>query len=80
MAEIRRSGTWGSSLSADELAGVRSVGFEPVGQVLGAALHETGVQAGLEKAYRQLALFAQTSDEKIQYADLANAVRPVTLF
>ena len=38
MAEIRRSGTWGSALTSDEFAAIRSVGFEAVGQVLGAAV------------------------------------------
>src|SRR5277367_2496557 len=46
MAEIRRSGTWGSSLSSDEFASVRSVGFEPVGQVLGAAVYNIGYAGG----------------------------------
>ena len=36
MAEIRQSGTWGSALSSDEFAAIRSVGFDSVGQVLGA--------------------------------------------
>jgi uncharacterized protein YbjQ (UPF0145 family) len=31
--------TWGSVLSVDEFAAVRSVGFEPVGQVFGAAVY-----------------------------------------
>jgi len=30
-----RGSTWGSVLSVDEFATVRSVGFEPVGQVFG---------------------------------------------
>jgi hypothetical protein len=37
----RSSGTrgfWGSTLTADEFAAVRSVGFEPVGQVFGLSL------------------------------------------
>jgi uncharacterized protein YbjQ (UPF0145 family) len=42
MAEIRRSGTWGSALSADEFTAIRSTGFEPVGQVLGAAVFNVG--------------------------------------
>ncbi len=46
MAEIRRSGTWGSALSADEFAAIRSVGFEPVGQVLGAAVYNIGYTGG----------------------------------
>jgi len=35
---IRASGTWGSSLTSGEFAAIRSVGFEPVGQVFGAAV------------------------------------------
>ena len=46
MAEIRRSGTWGSALSADEFAAIRSAGFEPVGQVLGAAVYNIGYTGG----------------------------------
>jgi uncharacterized protein YbjQ (UPF0145 family) len=42
MAEIRRSGTWGSALTADEFSAIRSTGFEPVGQVLGAAVFNIG--------------------------------------
>ena len=34
-----RGATWGSVLSADEFAAVRSVGFEPVGLVFGAAVY-----------------------------------------
>ncbi len=46
MAEIRRSGTWGSALSADEFTAIRSVGFEPTGQVLGAAVYNIGYAGG----------------------------------
>jgi len=46
LAEIRRSGTWGSSLSSEEFAVIRSVGFEPVGQVLGAAVYNVGYTGG----------------------------------
>jgi uncharacterized protein YbjQ (UPF0145 family) len=42
MAQIRSSGTWGSALSADEFAAIRSAGFEPVGQVFGAAVYSVG--------------------------------------
>ncbi len=34
-----RGATWGSVLSVDEFAAVRSVGFEPAGQVFGAAVY-----------------------------------------
>ena len=46
MAEIRQSGTWGSALSADEFTAIRSVGFEAVGQVLGAAVYNLGFTGG----------------------------------
>ena len=46
MAEIRSSGTWGSALTSDEFAAIRSVGFEPVGQVLGAAVYNIGYTGG----------------------------------
>jgi uncharacterized protein YbjQ (UPF0145 family) len=46
MAEIRRSGTWGSALTADEFTAIKSTGFEPVGQVLGAAVYNLGYTGG----------------------------------
>jgi uncharacterized protein YbjQ (UPF0145 family) len=46
MAEIRGSGTWGSALSADEFTALRSAGFEPAGQVLGAAVYNIGYTGG----------------------------------
>jgi uncharacterized protein YbjQ (UPF0145 family) len=42
MASIRSSGTWGSALTTDEFAAIRGVGFEPVGQVFGAAVYSAG--------------------------------------
>ena len=44
--EIQRSGTWGSALTTDEFAAIRSAGFEPVGQVLGAAVYNVGYTGG----------------------------------
>jgi uncharacterized protein YbjQ (UPF0145 family) len=46
IAEIRRSGTWGSALTADEFTAIKGVGFEPVGQVLGAAVYNIGYTGG----------------------------------
>ena len=46
MAALRSSGTWGSALTADEFAAIRSVGFEPVGQVFGAAVYDAGAAIG----------------------------------
>jgi uncharacterized protein YbjQ (UPF0145 family) len=42
IAGLRSSGTWGSTLTADEFAAIRGVGFEPVGQVFGAAVYSAG--------------------------------------
>jgi uncharacterized protein YbjQ (UPF0145 family) len=41
-AGARPGGAWGSALSAQEFAAIRSVGFEPVGQVFGAAVYAAG--------------------------------------
>ncbi len=46
MAEIKASGTWGSALTTQEFAAIKSVGFEPVGQVLGAAVYNLGYRGG----------------------------------
>jgi uncharacterized protein YbjQ (UPF0145 family) len=46
MAEIKASGTWSSALSTDEFAAIRGTGFEPVGQVLGAAVYNLGYRGG----------------------------------
>src|SRR5271157_2567994 len=46
MAGLRSSGTWGSALTVDEFAAIRSVGFEPVGQVFGAAVYSAGSASG----------------------------------
>jgi uncharacterized protein YbjQ (UPF0145 family) len=46
LAEIRQSGTWGSALTADEFTAIRAVGFEPAGQVLGAAVYNIGYTGG----------------------------------
>ncbi|WP_329531366.1 hypothetical protein OG568_11300 [Streptomyces sp. NBC_01450] len=42
IAEVRGSGTWSSALSTGEFAALRAVGFEPVGQVMGSAVHHVG--------------------------------------
>jgi uncharacterized protein YbjQ (UPF0145 family) len=45
-AEIRSVGTWDSALTTDEFAAIRSVGFEPVGQVFGGAVYGAGSASG----------------------------------
>ncbi len=39
---IKASGTWGSALSTEEFAAIKQAGFEPAGQVLGAAVYNMG--------------------------------------
>jgi hypothetical protein len=39
-------GTWDSALTCRELTAVRGVGFEPVGQVFGAAVYAAGYASG----------------------------------
>ena len=39
-------GSWGSALTCQEFAAVRGAGFEPVGQVFGAAVYATGYTSG----------------------------------
>jgi uncharacterized protein YbjQ (UPF0145 family) len=46
IAGLRSSGTWGSTLTTDEFAAIRSAGFEPVGQVFGAAVYSAGPANG----------------------------------
>jgi uncharacterized protein YbjQ (UPF0145 family) len=45
-ARIRSAGLWDSALTSDEFAAIRSVGFEPVGQVFGAAVYSAGAASG----------------------------------
>ena len=47
MAASRSDGPWDSALSVDAFAAVRSVGFEPVGQVFGAAVYYLATVAGV---------------------------------
>jgi len=46
VAGDRSGGAWGSALTSAEFAAVRGVGFEPVGQVFGAAVYAVGYAAG----------------------------------
>ncbi len=47
MAVSHSHGAWGSTLSVDGFAAVRSVGFEPVGQVFGAVVYYAATAAGV---------------------------------
>lgn len=46
MRDIQGSSTWGSALSTQEFNAIESVGFDPVGQVLGTAVFQIGYQGG----------------------------------
>jgi uncharacterized protein YbjQ (UPF0145 family) len=47
-AGARPGGTWGSALTMREFAAIRGVGFEPVGQVFGAAVYAAGDARGYD--------------------------------
>src|SRR5215467_4507169 len=79
LAEINASGTWGSALRVVEFAAIRSVGFEPAGQVLGAAVYKIGYEgthvcptyrvrtegvAVTEFGYRQQGIYTAVSGSK----------------
>lgn len=62
-AAARESGTWSSALSTGEFAAIRSVGFEPVGQVMGSAVYRvarTGSYYGYHDCGFATAGFAYT--------------------
>jgi uncharacterized protein YbjQ (UPF0145 family) len=42
LAELRQTRSWGSSLDVSEFAAISKVGFQPIGQVLGAAVYNIG--------------------------------------
>jgi uncharacterized protein YbjQ (UPF0145 family) len=56
LAELRQTGSWGSSLAVSEFAAISKVGFQPVGQVLGAAVYNVG-EAGDEECPYGLAVY-----------------------
>ena len=58
---------------------VAANGSAPTGTVFGNELTEPGLRLGLERAYRSLAKRATTTDERIDFVDRANQVRPRTL-
>jgi serine/threonine-protein kinase PknG len=49
-------------------------------KLLGYKLEEYQLRLGAEAEYRKAARYAATSEEKIKWVNLANAVRPLTLF
>jgi uncharacterized protein YbjQ (UPF0145 family) len=56
LAEQRATRSWGSTLTVGEFAAVAKLGFEPVGQVLGAAVYNVG-DAGDEECPYGLAVY-----------------------
>ncbi len=51
LAELRQTRSWGSSLGVSEFAAISKVGFQPVGQVLGAAVYNIGYAGDEECPY-----------------------------
>jgi serine/threonine-protein kinase PknG len=58
---------------------VRDHGDDPSEHVLGRELTETDLRFGLEAAYRALARYALTAEERITLVDRANDARPITV-
>src|SRR5215813_637327 len=56
LAEMRNTRSWGSSLDVNEFAAISKVGFQPVGQVLGAAVYHVG-DAGEEDCPYGIAVY-----------------------
>ena len=53
---MRDTRSWGSSLEVSEFAAISRVGFQPVGQVLGAAVYNVG-DAGDEECPYGMAVY-----------------------
>ncbi len=51
LADLRQQHSWGSALQVNEFAAISRVGFQPVGQVLGAAVYNVGDTGGEECPY-----------------------------
>lgn len=60
LGSARQAGTWTSSLTVEEFAALRSVGFEPVGQVMGSTVHNLAwwYRSSADCGYRQVLLGA----------------------
>ena len=56
LEELRQNRSWGSSLEVSEFAAISKVGFQPVGQVLGAAVYNIG-DAGDEECPYGVAVY-----------------------
>jgi uncharacterized protein YbjQ (UPF0145 family) len=56
LGELRQNRSWGSSLDVSEFAAISKVGFQPVGQVLGAAVYNIG-DAGDEECPYGVAVY-----------------------
>ena len=48
-------------------------------QLFGQPLHEAGLRLGIESALRAIARLLDTDEERIQFVDMANEIRPKTL-
>jgi uncharacterized protein YbjQ (UPF0145 family) len=74
MAEIRESKTWGSALSTQEFAAIKSAGFDPVGQVLGTAVFHIGY-AGRWSCSGAWSYFGGTEVSSSAYAPFSQLVQ-----
>ena len=72
LAELRETRSWGSSLDVSEFAAISKVGFQPVGQVLGAAVYNIG-DAGDEECPYGVAVYRGEGNRS--YGQTASGVR-----
>lgn len=71
----RRAGAWTSDLSVQELAAIRSVGFTPVGQVMGSSVYKLGWLGYYNCSYG----WGFTTTELTAYAEGLHAARRLAL-
>jgi uncharacterized protein YbjQ (UPF0145 family) len=65
LTELRQTRSWGSSLGVSEFAAISKVGFQPLGQVLGAAVYNIG-DAGDEECPYGLAVYRGEGNRSYQ--------------
>jgi serine/threonine-protein kinase PknG len=66
--------------TAVELIGTGAVKQNSNRRVIGHSLEENALRAGAEAEYRKAAKLAKSFDEKVELVNMANEIRPVSLF
>lgn len=71
----RKGGAWTSDLSVEELAAIHSVGFVPVGQVMGSSVYKIGWSGYYSCGYG----WGFTATELTPYAEALHAARGLAI-